>query len=83
MAHSKPLQPAQCVLLPNVAEEAFGAVIGGLSDLSMLAGVAMGLGAAGVKALLDQQDRLRELQDNHLYFYYGARELLKRPEQEA
>lgn len=57
-----------------------GAVVGSLSDLSMLAGVAMGLGVAGVKALLDQHDKLRELRGNQLYFYYGARELLKNPE---
>jgi len=60
-----------------------GAVVGSLSDLSMLAGVAMGLGVAGVKAALDQHDKLRELQGNQLYFYYGARELLRNPEEEA
>ncbi len=44
-----------------------GAVVGRLSDLSMLAGVAMGLGVAGVKAVLDQHNKLRELQGNQLY----------------
>ena len=60
-----------------------GAVVGRLSDLSMLAGVAMGLGVAGVKVALDQHDKLRELQGNQLYFYYGTRELLRNPEEEA
>jgi hypothetical protein len=60
-----------------------GAVVGSLSDLSMLAGVAMGLGAAGIKALLDQHYKLRELQGNQLYFYYGAHDLLKESDQEA
>ena len=60
-----------------------GAVVESLSDLSMLAGVAMGLGVAGVKAALDQYDKLRELQGNQLYFYCGARELLRYPEEEA
>jgi len=51
------------------------AVVGSLSDLSMLAGVAMGLGVDGVKAVLDQHNKLRELQGNQLYFYCSAREL--------
>lgn len=43
-----------------------------------LAGAAAGglpiLGAAGVKALLDRRDKLREIRDNQLYFYYRAGE---------
>jgi hypothetical protein len=35
------------------------------------------LGAAGVKALLDRRDELREIQDNQLYFYYRAGERLR------
>jgi hypothetical protein len=58
----------------------FGAVIGVASDLPTLAGAAAGglpvLGAAGVKALLDRRDKLREIRDNQLYFYYRAGERL-------
>jgi hypothetical protein len=56
----------------------FGAVIGSVSDLSALAGLAMGLGSASVQAYLDQQERLRDIQVKQLYFYYGAKELLRR-----
>jgi hypothetical protein len=35
------------------------------------------LGAAGVKALLDRRDKLREIRDNQLYFYYRAGERLR------
>jgi hypothetical protein len=59
----------------------FGAVIGVASDLPTLAGAAAGglpiLGAAGVKALLDRRDKLREIRDNQLYFYYRAGERLR------
>ncbi len=58
----------------------FGALIGSASDLPALAGAAAGglpiLGAAGVKALLDRRDKLREIRDNQLYFYYRAGERL-------
>ncbi len=58
----------------------FGALIGSASDLPTLAGAAAGglpvLGAAGVKALLDRRDRLKEIRDNQLYFYYRAAERL-------
>ena len=59
-------------------------MVGSLTDLSKLAGLAMGLGVAGVRTMLDQHNELRELQQgNQLYFYYGARELLRNPEQGA
>jgi hypothetical protein len=58
----------------------FGALIGSASDLPALAGAAAGglpvLGAAGVKALLDRRDKLREIQYTQLYFYYWAGERL-------
>jgi hypothetical protein len=58
----------------------FGAVIGVASNLPTLAGAAAGglpiLSAAGVKALLDRRDKLREIEDNQLYFYYRAGERL-------
>lgn len=48
--------------------------------LPALAGAAAGglpvLGAAGVKALLDRRDKLREIKDNQLYFYYRVGERL-------
>jgi len=54
----------------------FGALIGSASDLPALAGAAAGglpiLGVAGVKTLLDRRDKLREIRDNQLYFYYRA-----------
>ncbi len=53
-----------------------GAVIGNAYDLGSLAGIAMGVGVAGVQTLLDQRKREREIRSNQLYFYYGARELL-------
>jgi hypothetical protein len=44
------------------------------------AGVAAGglpiLAAAGFKALLDRRDKLKEIRDNQLYFYYRAGERL-------
>jgi hypothetical protein len=56
----------------------FGALIGTASDLPTLAGAAAGglpvLGAAGVKALLDRRDKLKQIKDNQLYFYYRAGE---------
>jgi hypothetical protein len=59
----------------------FGALIGSASDLPTLAGAAAGglpvLGAAGVRALLDRRDKLREIRDNQLYFYYRAGERLR------
>jgi hypothetical protein len=59
----------------------FGALIGSASDLPALAGAAAGglpiHSAAGVKALLDRRDKLREFRDNQLYFYYRASERLK------
>jgi hypothetical protein len=58
----------------------FGAVIGTASDLPTLAGAAAGglpvLGATGVKALLDRRDKLKQIRDNQLYFYYRAGERL-------
>jgi hypothetical protein len=59
----------------------FGDVIGVASNLPTLAGAAAGglpiLGAAGTKALLDRRDKLREIRDNQLYFYYRAGERLE------
>jgi hypothetical protein len=34
------------------------------------------LGVAGVKALLDRRDKLREIRDNQRYFYYRSGERL-------
>ncbi len=54
----------------------FGAVIGSASDLPTFAGAAAGalpiLGAAGVKAMADRRDKLREIEGQQLYFYYRA-----------
>lgn len=59
----------------------FGALIGSASDLPTLAGAAAGalpvLGAAGVKAMLDRRDRLREIRGNQLFFYHRAGETLR------
>ncbi|MDP9478310.1 MAG: hypothetical protein M3R38_21960 [Actinomycetota bacterium] len=59
----------------------FGALIGAASDLPTLAGAAAGalpvLGAAGVKALLDRNDKLKEIRGNQLYFYHRAGERLE------
>ncbi len=59
----------------------FGALIGSASDLPTLAGIAAGglaiLGAAGVRALLDRRNKLREMRDNQLYFYYRSGERLE------
>lgn len=54
-----------------------GAVVGSVTDLTGFAGAALGLGAAGVRALLDRGERAREIQDNQLYFYYRAGERLE------
>jgi hypothetical protein len=35
-----------------------------------------GVGTPMVKALLDKHQHLRELEENQLYFYYAAREVL-------
>ena len=69
---------ARRVVRHGATHATFGAVIGSVSDLSALAGIAIGLGSAGVQAYLDQQERLRDIQDKQLYFYYGAQELLRR-----
>jgi hypothetical protein len=65
----------------GVTPATFGALIGSASDLPGLAGAAAGglpiLGAAGVRALLDRRDKLREISDNQLYFYYRAGEKLR------
>jgi hypothetical protein len=74
---------ARRVVRHGATRATFGALVGSVSDLSVLAGLAMGLGSAGVQAYLDQQERLREIQDNQLYFYYGAQELLRGPGREA
>ncbi len=59
----------------------FGALIGAASDLPTLAGAAAGalpvLGATGVKALLDRNDKLKEIRGNQLYFYHRAGERLE------
>ncbi len=55
----------------------FGALLGGASELGALSGLALGIGVSGVQALVDQYNRTRELRGNQLYFYYGARELLR------
>lgn len=49
----------------------FGALVGAASDLPTLAG------AAGVKALLDRNDALKEIQGNQLSFYHRAGEGLE------
>ena len=68
------------VSLEDGTPATFGALIGSASDLPTLAGAAAGglpiLGAAGVKALLDRREKLREIRDNQLYFYYKAGERL-------
>jgi hypothetical protein len=74
---------ARRVVRHSATRATFGAVIGSVSDLSVLAGLAIGLGAAGVQAYLDQQERLQDIQDKQLYFYYGAQELLRSPGREA
>ena len=59
----------------------FGAVIGLASDLPTLAGAAAGalpvLGTAGIKALLDRNDKLKGIRENQLYFYHRAGEDLE------
>ena len=74
---------ARRVVRLGATRATFGAVIGSVSDLSALAGLAMGLGSASVQAYLDQQERLRDIQDKQLYFYYGAQELLRSPGREV
>jgi hypothetical protein len=74
---------ARRVVRHGATRATFGALVGSVSDLSVLAGLAMGLGSAGVQAYLDQQERLRDIQDKQLYFYYGAQELLRSPGREA
>jgi hypothetical protein len=74
---------ARRVVRHGATRATFGALIGSVSDLSALAGLAMGLGSAGVQAYLDQQERLRDIQDKQLYFYYGAQELLSSPGRET
>lgn len=56
----------------------FEALIGSTSELPALAGAAglSILAATSVKALLDCRDRLREIRDNQLDFYYRAGERL-------
>lgn len=54
-----------------------GAALGHASDLSALAGVVLGLGTSAVQALVDQHDMRREIEDNQLFFYYGASEALR------
>jgi hypothetical protein len=58
----------------------FGALISSASDLPALTGAAAGglliLGVAGIKALLDRRDKLREIRDNQRYFYYRSGERL-------
>jgi hypothetical protein len=60
----------------------FRALIGSTSELPALAGAAAGglpiLSVAGVKTLLDRRDKLREIMDNQLYFYYRAGERIGR-----
>lgn len=53
-----------------------GAAIGSVYDLGALSGVVMGVGVAGARTLLEQRRRERDINNNQLYFYYGARELL-------
>ncbi len=56
-------------------------MIGAASDLPTLAGAAAGalpvLGATGVKALLDRNDKLKEIRGNQLYFCPRAGEGLE------
>ena len=59
-----------------------GGIVGGfLASASSLPDVSVaalmgGVGAPMVKALLDKRQRLRELEENQLYFYYAAGEAL-------
>ena len=60
-----------------IAEGDEGAALGHASDLSALAGVVLGLGTSAVRALVDQHDGRREIEDNQLFFYHGAGEALR------
>lgn len=55
---------------------AFGALIGSAADLPTFTvaatGAVSGLGAAGVKAMADRRDKLKEIEEQQLYFYYRA-----------
>jgi hypothetical protein len=55
-----------------------GAIVGSVSDLTQLAGAAMGLGSGAIRAVADWRERTREIRDKQLYFYYQAGERLKR-----
>ena len=59
----------------------FGAVIGSVSDLPTFAGAAAGalsgLGAAGVQAMLDRREKLKEIQGRQLFFYYQAGKMVQ------
>jgi hypothetical protein len=74
---------ARMVVRHGATHATIGTVIGSVSDLSALAGLAIGLGSASVQAYLDQQERLQDIQDQQLYFYYGAKELLRSPGREV
>lgn len=59
----------------------FGAVIGSAADLPTFAGAAAGalsgLGAAGVQAMLDRREKLKEIQGRQLFFYYRAGKMVQ------
>jgi hypothetical protein len=59
----------------------FGAVIGSAADLPTFAraaaGALSGLGAAGVQAMLDRREKLKEIQGSQLFFYYRAGKMVQ------
>ncbi len=69
-------------VLRHGATGVMGGVVGGfLASTSSLADISAaallgGVGAPMVRALLDKHKRLRELEENQVYFYYVARETL-------
>ena len=69
-------------VLRHGATGVMGGVVGGfLASASSLADISAaallgGVGAPMVRALLDKHKRLRELEENQVYFYYVAREAL-------
>lgn len=71
---------ARRVLRHATTAATIGAAIGSVYALGDLSGVVMGVGVAGAQALFEQRQREREVNSNQLYFYYGARDLLRAPE---
>jgi hypothetical protein len=65
----------------GAAPATFGAVIGSAADLPTFAGAAAGalpfLTAAGVKAMVDRRQKLKELRGRQLFFYYRAGKMVQ------